>query len=106
MSHFSTIKTKIKEKPILLEALQLLGHDIKEDQELVVGNVYHAKDHPIVQADVCIGTDIGFRWNASTDSYELVTDLDLWDQKVPIESWDVRLDLVVTAERIYRSNIV
>ena len=27
-------------------------------------------------------------------------------QKVPIESWDVRLDLVVTAERIYRSNIV
>lgn len=27
-------------------------------------------------------------------------------QKVPIESWDVRLDLVVTAERIYRSNIM
>ena len=27
-------------------------------------------------------------------------------QKVPIESWDVRLDLVVTAERIYGSNIV
>ena len=25
-------------------------------------------------------------------------------QKVPAESWDVRLDLVVTAERIYRSN--
>ena len=62
MSHFSTIKTKIKEKPILLEALQLLGHDIKEDQELVVGNVYHAKHHPVVQADVSIGTDICFRW--------------------------------------------
>ena len=27
-------------------------------------------------------------------------------QEVPIESWDVRLDLVVTAKQIYRSNIV
>ena len=27
-------------------------------------------------------------------------------QEVPTESWDVRLDLVVTAERIYRSRIV
>ena len=27
-------------------------------------------------------------------------------QEVPTESWDVRLDLVVTAERIYRSNIM
>ena len=85
MSHFSTIKTKIKEKPILLEALQLLGHDIKEDQELVVGNVYHAKDHPIVQADVCIGTDIGFRWNQEEKIYELVTDLQTWSQPVPPE---------------------
>ena len=27
-------------------------------------------------------------------------------QEIPTESWDVRLDLVVTAERIYRSDIV
>ena len=27
-------------------------------------------------------------------------------QEVPAESWDIRLDLVLTAERIYRSNIV
>ena len=35
MSHFSTIKTKIKEKPILLEALELLQYDAKENQDLV-----------------------------------------------------------------------
>jgi len=85
MSHFSTIKTKIKEKPQLLEALEILGHEVKEDQELVVGNVYHAKNHPIVQADVCIGTDIGFRWNDHEQVYELVTDLQTWSQPVPPE---------------------
>tara|TARA_B100000427_G_scaffold324497_1_gene329755 strand:+ start:26939 stop:27334 length:396 start_codon:yes stop_codon:yes gene_type:complete len=85
MSHFSTIKTKIKEKPQLLEALEILGHEVKKDQELVVGNVYHAKNHPIVQADVCIGTDIGFRWNDHEQVYELVTDLQTWSQPVPPE---------------------
>ena len=35
MSHFSTIKTKIKNKPELLEALQLLQYDVQEDQELI-----------------------------------------------------------------------
>ncbi len=35
MSHFSTIKTKIKNKPELIEALQLLQYDVQEDQELV-----------------------------------------------------------------------
>ena len=27
MSHFTTIKTKIKERPYLIEALELMGHD-------------------------------------------------------------------------------
>jgi hypothetical protein len=31
------------------------------------------------------GGDIGFRWNATSNSYELVTDLDLWKQPVPVE---------------------
>ena len=57
MSHFSTIKTKIKEKPFLLEALNLLGHTVKEDQDLVVTGS-HGHQHPVVQADICIATDI------------------------------------------------
>ena len=28
------------------------------------------------------GGDIGFRWNSASESYELVTDLDLWKQQI------------------------
>ena len=83
MSHFSTIKTKIKEKPILLEALQLLGHDVKENQELVITNPDHAEDHPVVHAEVTISNDIGFRWNEETQSYDLYSDHATWNLNVP-----------------------
>ena len=82
MSHFSTIKTKIKHKPELIEALQILQYDIKEDQELVVGGS-HGKNHPIVEADICIARDIGFRFNPKTETYELVADIETWDQPIP-----------------------
>jgi len=82
MSHFSTIQTKIKDRPALLEALELLGHDIKENQELVVTGS-HGTNHPVLTADICIATDIGFRWNAKTETYQLVTDIETWKQPVP-----------------------
>ncbi len=85
MSHFSTIKTKIKEKPILLEALQLLGHDVKEDQELVITNPDHAEDHPVVHAEVTISNDIGFRWNEETQTYDLYSDHGTWNLDVPVD---------------------
>ena len=37
------------------------------------------------------GADIGFRLNADTGSYELVTDLDLWKQPVPVERFLAQL---------------
>ena len=82
MSHFSTIKTKIKHKPQLLEALELLQYDVKQDQELVVGG-HHGKNHPIVQADICISNNIGFRFNPNTETYELVTDIETWSESIP-----------------------
>ena len=82
MSHFSTIKTKIKEKPFLLKALEVLGHEVKQDQELVVGGT-HGHNHPLVQADICIATDIGFRWCNDTQAYELVTDIETWSLPTP-----------------------
>ena len=84
MSHFSTIKTKIKDKEILVQTLELLGYDPLEEQELKVAGS-HAKDHPTVQAQIAIGTDIGFRWNDVSQSYELVTDLQTWDEPGPVE---------------------
>ena len=84
MSHFSTIKTKIKEKPILLEALLLLQYDAKENQDLVITNPDHAEDHPVVRAEVAITNDIGFRWNEETRTYELYCDDATWDLDVPV----------------------
>ena len=81
MSHFSTIKTKIKEKPILLDALQLLGHDINEDVKLE-NPLDH--EHKQWQVDVAVGDDIGFRLNKD-GVYELVTDLQTWSQPIPPE---------------------
>ena len=46
MSHFTCIKTKIKERPQLIEALELMGHDIEENKQLVVNNPSHAEEHP------------------------------------------------------------
>ena len=84
MSHFSTIKTKLKNKPQLVEALEILQYDVKEDQELRVTGA-HGINHETVEAEVAIAKDIGFRMNPMTRSYELVTDLETWNQPIPVE---------------------
>ena len=84
MSHFSTIKTKLKNKPQLVEALEILQYDVKEDQELRVTGA-HGINHETVEAEVAISQDIGFRMNPMTGSYELVTDLETWNQPIPVE---------------------
>ena len=79
MSHFSTIKTKIKEKPYLIKALQLLQYDVQENVELV-NPIDH--QHEKVKVDVSIGNDIGFRLNKD-GVYELVADIQTWKDSVP-----------------------
>ena len=79
MSHFSTIQTKIKSKPELIEALQLLQYDVQEDQELI-NPLNH--QHEKVKVDVSIGNDIGFRLN-NKGEYELVADIQTWKDPVP-----------------------
>ena len=84
MSHFSTIKTKIKNRPELLEALEILQYDVKQDQELYVTGA-HGIGHETVEAELAIGTDIGFRMDPRTGEYELVADLETWSQPIPVE---------------------
>ena len=79
MSHFSTIKTKIKNKPELIEALQLLQYEVQENQELI-NPIDH--QHEKVKVDVSIGNDIGFRLN-NNGEYELVADIQTWKDPVP-----------------------
>ena len=84
MSHFSAIKTKIRNKPELQEALELLQYNVVEDQELRVTGAHGIK-HETVTADLAIGKDIGFRLNPMTNEYELVADLETWNQPIPVE---------------------
>ena len=79
MSHFSTIKTKIKNKPELVEALELLQYNVIQDVKLE-NPLDH--EHKQWQVDVAIDNDIGFRLNKD-GVYELVADIQTWKDPVP-----------------------
>ena len=79
MSHFSTIKTKIKHKPELIEALELLQYNVVQDVKLE-NPLDH--EHKQWQVDVAIGDDIGFKLNKD-GVYELVTDIQTWKDPIP-----------------------
>ena len=91
MSHFSTIKTELRDRQSLLEALEDLGHGPRQGSLMVRG--YRGQT---VEAQLAVaqanGADIGFRLNPETSCYELVTDLDLWDQAVPVERFLAQLN--------------
>ncbi len=90
MSHFSTVKTKLRQLEPLKKALQDLGYSPEQGERPVRG--YRGQT---TQAELAVvmqeGGDLGFRWNASSDSYELVTDLDLWKQTIPVERFLAKL---------------
>jgi hypothetical protein len=91
MSHFSTVKTELRDLQSLCEALADLGHDPRQGELQVKG--YRGQT---VVAQLAVsqanGSDIGFRWSAESGSYELVADLDLWQQPVPVERFLARLN--------------
>ena len=84
MSHFSTIKTQIKEAEPLIKALDNLGFTINQEEKFVKG--YKGK---FTAVDISINmpgdTKVGFKWDHNSKSYELVTDLDLWKFEIPVE---------------------
>ena len=82
MSHLSTIRTKIKDKDALLQALQVLNYEAEVDKTMV-NPANH--QHEELTVHVTAGKDIGFRLNPATETYELVTDLQTWNQPIPVE---------------------
>lgn len=82
MSHFSQIKTQIRNLPALEKALTDLEIDWQPGPQEVNG--YRGQTHT---ANIAIaqtnGYDIGFSWNGS--EYELVADLQFWNQPIPVE---------------------
>ena len=92
MSHFSTIKTKLKDKSIIVESLNLMGERVNNPEDLgmsvvdlVITNPSHAEEHPTTEVEFSIGVDVGFRLNEKTGEYELVADRQTWKKDIPIE---------------------
>lgn len=86
MSHFSQIKTKIRNLQSLKVALNDLGIAWKPGPSEVKG--YQGQTQV---ADVVIpqdnGYDVGFRLNADTADYELVADLQYWNQPLSVDGF-------------------
>ncbi len=84
MSHFSTIKTKLKKTEPLIKALDQLGFNPSQDEKFVKGykGQFTAVD---ISIDLPKKTKVGFKWDPNSSSYELVTDLDLWKYDLPVE---------------------
>ena len=84
MSHFSTIKTKLKEAKPLIKALNQLGYVINQEEKFVKG--YRGKFTAVdISMNLPGDTKVGFKWNTNSKSYELVADLDLWKFELPVE---------------------
>jgi hypothetical protein len=96
MSHFSNIKTQIRNLTSLQEALSDLGIDWKPDSKEIRG--YQGQTRT---AQIAIAQDnqydIGFSWNGN--EYELVADLQYWQQPWSVEGFIKR----VTQRYAYRT---
>ncbi len=84
MSHFSNIKTKIRNLDSLKAALNDVGVDWKSGPREVRG--YQGQT---LKAEVVVeqanNYDIGFSWNGS--EYDLVADLQYWQQPLTVEGF-------------------
>ena len=84
MSHFSTIKTQIKEAEPLIKALDDLGFTINQEEKFIKG--YRGRFTAVdLSINIPGDTKVGFKWDHNSNTYELVTDLDLWKFEIPVE---------------------
>lgn len=83
MSHFSQIKTQIRQLEPLQQALTELGLDWKSGTTL--RGYQGATDRVEVVIPQENGYDIGFQWNGK--EYALVADMQFWQQPWSLESF-------------------
>ncbi len=84
MSHFSNIKTKIRNLTSLKSALNDMGIDWKEGSSPVRGYQGQTRNAAVV-VEQDNNYDIGFSWNGS--EYELVADLQYWKQPLTVDGF-------------------
>ncbi|MGF1459831.1 MAG: DUF1257 domain-containing protein [Leptolyngbyaceae cyanobacterium] len=86
MSHFSQIRTKIRNLTSLQAALTELCIDWKPGP-LPVRGYQGAAETAEVVIEQTNGFDIGFRLNPETKDYELVADLQYWQQPLSVDGF-------------------
>ena len=96
MSHFTCIKTKIKEKDFLIKALNTLGY---EAQENVLLENPDDHDHKQWNVEVAVTNDVGFK-RSQDGTLELVVELDAWDLDVPVSRFIDKLTQQYAIENI------
>ena len=99
MSHFSTIKTQLKDAEPLIKALKNLGYMINQEEKFVKG--YRGKFTAVdISMNLPGETKVGFKWDNNSNSYELVTDLDLWKFELPVERFIYKVTQMYAYETI------
>ena len=99
MSHFSTIKTQLKDAEPLVKALNNLGYIINQEEKFVKG--YRGKFTAVdISMNLPGDTKVGFKWDNNSNTYELVTDLDLWRFELPVERFISKVTQMYAYETI------
>ena len=99
MSHFSTIKTQLKESEPLIKALNTLGYSINQEEKFIKG--YRGKFTAVdISMNLPSDTKVGFKWDNNSNVYELVTDLDLWKYEIPVERFISKITQMYAYETI------
>ena len=99
MSHFSTIKTQLKNAEPLIKALKNLGYIINQEEKFVKG--YRGKFTAVdISMNLPGDTKVGFKWDNNSNAYELVTDLDLWKFELPVERFISKITQMYAYETI------
>ena len=99
MSHFSTIKTQLKDAEPLVKALNSLGYITNQEEKFVKG--YRGKFTAVdISMNLPGDTKVGFKWENNSNSYEFVTDLDLWKFELPVERFISKVTQMYAYETI------
>ena len=99
MSHFSTIKTQLKQSEPLIEALVNMGYSTNQEEKFIKG--YKGKFTAVdISMNLPGDTKVGFKWDNNSNSYELVTDLDLWKFEIPVERFISKVTQMYAYETI------
>jgi hypothetical protein len=94
MSHFSLVKTQLRNKKALVQSLYDLGMEVvvaEEGQTQEINGYKGLKEQAELKISQQNGHDIGFKFNGK--SYELVSDLAYWQQGYSVETFVQKLSV-------------